>query len=653
MKELQLTLNESSDYMLYGDIKELINSRRAKMLLRSNFIFTEFDDHILFKSGESLEKISSILQIAARYVNLVVKYDEIISSDIREFSKREEDFVNFSTKAQDIKNNRCDIIDFSDFTEVLKNTMKTRTLYPLQLLSSYHLAFYQNACNFSVPGAGKTSIVYGAYSYLKSLNAHNSKKVDKILIIGPLSSFRPWELEYEECFGVVPSSKRISADLNLESKKQYFYGDTAELILLSYASVVSLKDSLKYFLSNNSAMVVLDEAHKIKNTNGGITANTILELAQLCTSRVVLTGTPVPNGYEDLFNLLNYVWPRKNVVNYTVGQLRNMNLNASDVRIQKLMDNIDPYYIRIKKSDLGIPSPIENPPYFVQMKESQRRIYDFIEEQFIKGVDKFTQDIHSTLLRARMIRLQQVATNPAMLRIPLAEFSDIENIDFSGISDEENIIMKDVVSYISEEVPAKYEKCAEIIRDIISKKGKVIIWAVFIDTIKSFSKYLFSLGINNKILYGNTPIANEGMESDENHYELTREGIIRDFHNVDSDFNVIIANPFAVAESISLHKACHNAIYLERTFNCAHFVQSKDRIHRFGIDPEVDTNYFYLLSENSIDETINSRLMLKEKRMTSLLEANSIPLFDNIGEEGNEDIKAIISDYVKRKNRKE
>ena len=48
-------------------------------------------------------------------------------------------------------------------------------------------------------------------------------------------------------------------------------------------------------------MVVLDEAHKIKNTSGGITATSIMELAKNCTSRVVLTGTPAPNGYEDLY----------------------------------------------------------------------------------------------------------------------------------------------------------------------------------------------------------------------------------------------------------------------------------------------------------------------------------------------------------------
>ncbi len=83
-----------------------------------------------------------------------------------------------------------------------------------------------------------------------------------------------------------------------------------------------------------------------------------------------------------------------------------------------------------------------------------------------------------------------------------------------------------------------------------------------------------------------------------------REKIIEEFHSIDSRFKVVIANPFAVSESILLHKACHTAIYMERTFNAAKFLQSKDRIHRVGLDQNTITNYYYLLSVNSIDETI-------------------------------------------------
>ena len=56
-----------------------------------------------------------------------------------------------------------------------------------------------------------------------------------------------------------------------------------------------------------------------------------------------------------------------------------------------------------------------------------------------------------------------------------------------------------------------------------------------------------------------------------------------------------------------------------------------------------------MISENSIDETINSRLQLKEKRLNQIMESMPIPLFDNNLEEGGiDDIKAIIYDYAQR-----
>jgi hypothetical protein len=78
-------------------------------------------------------------------------------------------------------------------------------------------------------------------------------------------------------------------------------------------------------------------------------------------------------------------------------------------------------------------------------------------------------------------------------------------------------------------------------------------------------------------------------------------------------------------------------------------VQSKDRIHRYGLKPGVETNYYYLLSENSVDSVINERLNAKERRLREIIESMPIPLFDNADlETGDDDIKALIAEYVNR-----
>ena len=530
------------------------------------------------------------------------------------------------------------------------DNLPNRTLYDLQMLAAYHLAFSQNACNFSVPGAGKTSIVYGAYAYLHNLDDADPKKVDRLLIISPLNAFAPWELEYEECFGHKATSKRLSGKLDVEEKRQYLYSFTpAEITLVSYASVISLVDELTFFLKKNRVMVILDEAHKIKNTSGGIISQSIMSLANVCKSRVVLTGTPAPNGYEDLYNLFKFIWPTKNIIKFHIGQLKDMSKNQEDPRVGTLLDSISPYFMRIKKGDLGIPPAINHPPIVVEMKPSQRKIYDYIEKQYISDIaGGRDQRLKSELVKARLIRLMQAATNPALLRQPISDFAAIEGVDFSNIKDDSDML-REILKYSENEIPAKYEKARDIIQGIIDDGGKVIVWACYIKNIEMLSKYLESQGIETRTLYGATPIAGDDLTEEDEEYSLTREAIVKEFHNPESSFKVIIANPFAVSESISLHKACHNAIYLERSFNAAHFLQSKDRIHRYGLKEGVETHYYYLVSNDSVDNTIHTRLQEKEQRLMEIIESMPIPLFDSyLGDDGDEDIKAVLRDYARR-----
>ena len=56
-----------------------------------------------------------------------------------------------------------------------------------------------------------------------------------------------------------------------------------------------------------------------------------------------------------------------------------------------------------------------------------------------------------------------------------------------------------------------------------------------------------------------------------------------------------------------------------------------------------------MLSRDSVDETIDTRLSEKEQRMTAIMESMPIPLFNNVSTDlGDEDIKALIKDYVRR-----
>lgn len=642
--------NAQGCIVLSGCINQLMGNRRAFRLLKDNSDYHLENSIVVFSEHNDFNKTLSRIHSIAKLIGATVEYAKAVNEAVEDYVLEEKKFSDFSQKALQIRNNNCDSLEFAAFKDSLIEHMPARTLFDLQMLSAYHLAFSQNACNFSVPGAGKTSVVYGAYAYLKNLPENDIKKVDCLLIIGPLSAFGPWEQEYEQCFGRPVQSRRLVGGMSLEDKKQYLYDfNPAELTLLSYASVHSLIDELLQFLSAHRVMVVLDEAHKIKNTSGGITAESVMRLAEKSKARVVLTGTPAPNGYEDLANLFRFIWPTKNIIKFQSGQLRDMTKNANDPRVKMLLDSLTPYFVRVRKSDLGIPPAINNPPIIVPMHSGQREIYDAIESKYIKDISENKDNrFRKALVKARLIRLMQAATNPELLRQPLSDFAADEGIDLRDVSDD-SILIRQVLDYRKAETPAKFEKAKELIDQIITAGGKVIVWACYIKTIESFSNYLTTSGVSNRILYGATPVATDGMSPEDEDYEYTREAIIKGFHDPDCEYNVIIANPFAVAESISLHKACHNAIYLERSFNCAHFLQSKDRIHRYGLKPGIITNYYYLVSENSIDSVIDERLAEKENRLLEIIESMPIPLFDNVLEDGgDEDIKAVLKDYARR-----
>jgi SNF2 family DNA or RNA helicase len=645
--------------VLSGDTDALISDKYPSRYLK-DFLYSSFS-----QDGIDVPTAESGMETTLSKVRTMLKkygYEEEPTARIRAllagYYQEEEDFDRFSREALDIRNNNCDVEEFREFTVALENGLTNRQLYPRQLLSAYHLAFAQNACNFSVPGAGKTTIVYGAFTFFRALPDDDPREVKKLLIVGPLSSFGPWETEYAECFGRKPDSKRLMSSMGRQEKVDYLYSDhVADLTLISYASLATLRDDIIYFLKNNRTMVVLDEAHKIKNTSGGIAAAAVLAISRYCKSRVVLTGTPAPNGYEDLYNLFKFIWPTKNMVGYQVNQLRDMSQRRNDPRVDGLVESISPFFIRINKSDLGLPPATVHPPIEVPMGPAQRRIYDFIEKDYVDRMLQnneidITSKFKAALVNAKIIRLMQAATNPSMLRSPLKSFLASEDIapEVYRAVDDANV-MREIVDYEKAEVPTKFLATLGLVRDILDRGGKVVIWATFIQTILDFKRFLQASGICAQELYGAIPVEQYGAEEDDpdDSDELTREKIVRDFQEPDCPYRVIIANPFAVGESISLHKACHNAIYIERTFNAAHFVQSKDRIHRYGLKPTDETNYYFILSKDSIDETINERLSIKEKRMIEIMESMPIPLFDNASEGiGNEDIKALIRDYVKR-----
>ena len=167
-----------------------------------------------------------------------------------------------------------------------------------------------------------------------------------------------------------------------------------------------------------------------------------------------------------------------------------------------------------------------------------------------------------------------------------------------------------------------------MIYDFQNQRKKVVIWANFIRTLELIKQYLHDSGFYCKLIYGQTPTEQTEVGSEE-----TRENIRNEFVDDKSGLDILIANPAACAESISLHKTCFNAIYYDLSYNCAQYLQSLDRIHRVGGSEDNIANYYFMQYEKTIDQDIKDNLDRKAQKMYNIIEEDfsiySLDMFED------------------------
>jgi SNF2 family DNA or RNA helicase len=472
-----------------------------------------------------------------------------------------------------------------------------RPLKSYQIPAVAHAISVGNAANFSVPGSGKTTIALSVFAILK-----NRKQARKMVVIGPRASFVPWEEEYRACFGKRPNSIRITG-ARPRRMKLYREARTAELVLMTYQMANNDQERLKGFLQDEDSFVVLDESHNIKRLEGGSWAPALIEVGAYAARRMILSGTPAPNSATDLWSQITFLWPNPPVLG-SRDQFKTQAKRDDFEALNEIREQVYPFYWRIRKKDLRLPTP-KFRPIKLELRPYQQAIYRVLAAKVLADVVKApTERAKLRMWRtARMVRLLQTASNPALLTQYSVEFQ-VPPITAAGLPVDELIR-----EYHRFETPVKIDFSVKLAKELLKKKQKVLIWTAFVHNIRTLQKALRDF--QPRIIYGDVP------KDEEEDVEFNREKMIHQFRT-SSEYPLLIANPSACAESVSLHRICNHAIYLDRTFNAAHYLQSLDRIHRIGMEPGQKVYYYLLQSKGTIDEVIHERLLEKEKRMRTL-----------------------------------
>ncbi len=473
--------------------------------------------------------------------------------------------------------------------QLIARGFNRRRLKDFQLRDIERLLSLPHGANFSVPGAGKTTVTFALHIMTHQPGQH-------LLVTCPKSAFPAWKEVVTDCMDPQAPDANAEQFLVLEGGTidiDRALRSGATRFLATYDLLVRQPDLFAGYLARQAVHLVLDEAHRMKAGQGSQRGAFLLNVATLPSRRDILTGTPLPQGPGDLAAQLGFLWPGQGL----------------DLQVQRgkaPREVLGQLYVRTTKHELGIP-PAHRHYRRIEMADGQKALYGIVRSESLRQLTQFIRRNHRDdvdFIRARrsVMRLLQLSTNPMLA--------------LQGMTDSVVGLDSGVIDQVLAEGPSLKMRAVEAhARDLAAVGRKTVIWTIFTDTLHELERMLAD--INPVTLFGGVP---SGDASDLG----TREGRLRRFHR-DPACQVLIANPAAAGEGISLHTVCHDALYVDRSYVSTHYLQSIDRIHRLGLPPGTETNITIYQTMapaglGSIDFSVSRRLAHKIRGLQELLD---------------------------------
>jgi SNF2 family DNA or RNA helicase len=548
-----------------------------------------------------------------------VSTDELVGLEVNAELERRRSFVRTREAAIALKTEE-EGFEWPAVVESLSEVgwQTERELRPHQQTAVAHALTAINAANFSVPGSGKTAVSLAVAA------AHlASETIDLLVVVGPLACFQPWEHESTLALG---RALRVRRARGSAAQRADLYRSVrrSDVVLLSYATAAADQRMLIDLFSSWRTMLVVDESHRVKRFRGGLWAPALVELSRRARVRMILSGTPMPQSGRDLFSQLNILWPD--------GQLtgtRDAFATRVDNDFQGVLRDVNPFVSRTPKDALGLP-PYRIHRHDVEMHGTQAEIYELIERRFRRRIEDADtwRDKLDALRRGRPIRLLQAATNPGVFNRGDSYFH------LPPLRDGAATLMERLANYETRERPAKFDALLTLLEGFIQKGEKAVCWSNFIPNLDALVEFLRDrtevpvFQIDGRVPAGDDALRDDPVGMGEKPGDIdTRESIIQRFLTQGGS-SVLITNPASCSESISLHTTCHNAVYLDRTYDAALFLQSIDRIHRLGMPANAEVNIHILHStfggNPTIDHLVDQALLRKETTMGQLLQGSQL-----------------------------
>lgn len=340
-------------------------------------------------------------------------------------------------------------------------------------------------------------------------------------------------------------------------------------------------DSVCGLLVGRRTMMIVDESSRIKNYKA-LRTQRIWNFTGSTDFRLILNGTPIALGIQDLFSQYEFLDP--NIIGcgdywaYKTRYIVSGGYEGKQIvgytNVEELMNLIRPYTVEVDKSVLNLPPKIPKQRYITATPE-QKKLFKAITKGLKHPQAAADVQIKVTNALERNLRLQQVIGGWMPKWVP-----DITSVDVDAgatilVPLDKNPKLDDMLSMIDDNFVG----------------SKFIIWSIFVHEIEEIAKILAKKYGDNAVAtyYGKTPIA--------------ERSIIEDRYCRDPALRFFIGNPATAGLGLTLISGEADIMwYYSGTNKFIDRAQSEDRAHRIGQQNSVVVGDSIM--EKTLDEVI-------------------------------------------------
>jgi SNF2 family DNA or RNA helicase len=423
---------------------------------------------------------------------------------------------------------------------------------------------------FLDPGLGKTATWLGAFCTLKELGM-----VDKMLVIAPLKPlYGTWPTEIQK----YDEFKHLSwCFLHGKNKHEALENKDADIYLINPEGIQWLVDSVDP--SKLADVLCVDESTKFKNTASKRFKSLRLVFPRF-NYRWIGTGTPAPNGLEDLFGqtyildggaaLGQYITHFRNRWFYTEPWNPYKHI-AHQNAFEEITQAIAPLVLVMQAEDYLTMPELNVVDLEIELPPKVRKLYKEIEEDFISQLPSSEVTLVAPSAAAAGAKCRQICNG--------AVYTEGDSKQYSVVHDE------------------KLEALEELLEEI-GEHPTLVVYEFQHDKERLLGKYK-----DWKCLTG---LAGNELQS-----------IIAQF-NAGSIPRLLIQS--SQAHGLNIQEGCSHMVWFGMTWNWEDYKQMVDRLYRQGQARNMVMVY-RLLAKDTLDATMATRLEHKRKEEVNVKNA--------------------------------